>query len=150
MSRSGMQAFNLLLMTAAVALGIAVTVTLIVWIWVPDFTDTAARLLGTEAVVLAAILVNWAINAVLGGHLVRTISRVCYGVTMFCAYAGAVLCILAIWGSTSTEFMWRAVATLAVLFFASMIALAVSATVRVNTIPSDDGPPPPPPPQPQE
>lgn len=140
MSRTGLQSFNLVLMTLGIIFGVLITVTLVVWIWAPDFEETAARLLGTAGVLLAATFLNWAVNMILGTGIGRLFQTICFVVSLLCIYAGVALSLLAIWGGATGDFIARAIGTLAVLFAASMIALAISAIVRAG---ASHAPPPP-------
>ena len=133
MSRTRLQTFNLALMTLGIIFGVMVTVTLVIWIWVPHLEATAARLLATAGVLLAATFLNWAVNVIFRSVLGRLFQAICYGVSLLCIYAGVVLSLLAVWGGTTGDFILRAFLTLVVLFAASMVALAASAIVNSRT-----------------
>ena len=137
MSRTPIQSFNLLLMTIGIVMAAIIAVTLIILIWVgfSDFGETGARLIGSASVLLAAVFLNWGVNAIFGQSIGQLFPTICYVVTMFCIYVGFILSLLAIWGGSDGDFMLKAILTLVVLFSVSLIALVVSAVVQSSKSP---------------
>ena len=137
MSRTPMQSFNLLLVTIGILMAILITVTLIILIWVglAEFGETGARLVGSAAVFMGAVFLNWAVNVILGRSLGQLFPTICFAVTLLCIYCGLILSLMAIWGGADGDFILKAILTLVVLFIASLIALVVSAVVQSSQKP---------------
>lgn len=126
MSRTPLQTSNLLLLTVAIAMGVLITVATIVMIWV-GWNATGGRTIGSAAVVLGAVLVTWTVNAlILRRALGRTVPMICWSVTMLCVVGGLVLSLLAIWQAIGGDVVVKTISTLAVLLFASLLALAIA------------------------
>lgn len=58
--------------------------------------------------------------------MLKTINRICYALCIVCIIAGVLLGLLMIWGDRHDRDQWKYLATVSVLFFASMLTLSVN------------------------
>ena len=142
MDNHGKSAFKTFLITISILTGIALTVTLIILIWVgyEKFGSTGAKLIGTEAVVLAAALLNWAVNAIFASRRSKLFPTICYWTTIACIYLGMALSLVTMWADTGADLMLKGFATLCVLFIASLVALGIT-SIFVSSPPPTAPPP---------
>lgn len=68
----------------------------------------------------------------------RVLDKICFTICVVCIVAGTVLSLVMIWGEIAdNEFVWKCWLTIALLFLASALTLAVSKTFAGRGSPRD-------------
>lgn len=93
-------------------------------IWGSFEGETIARLFGTDAVIFAGAMFILAANA-LAGPRPTLLSSIFHAANVLCIIAAMILSLVMIWADIDNDTTWKALATVGVLFLASLLTLAI-------------------------
>ncbi len=125
-----LRSLNLVLVTICVMSLVAVTIMLIVMIWSDESTDFTLRMMATIGLALTGSLLGLLVNAVVGRSLEIFLAKICWIASWMCIIGGSVIGGIAIWLHVDhEEVLLRTIGTVVVLFVASLIGIALAATL---------------------
>ena len=125
-----LRSLNLVLVTICVMSLVAVTIMLIVMIWSEESTEFVGRMIATIGLTLTGSLLGLLVNAIVGRSFDVFLARLCWIASWLCIIGGSVIGGIAIWLHVDhDEILIRTVGTVVVLFIASMIGIALAATL---------------------
>jgi len=58
--------------------------------------------------------------------MIQNVNRICYTICITCIIAGVVFGLIVVWSDRQDRNQWKYLATIAILFFASLLTLSVN------------------------